>query len=51
MKPINNNFRLGGVQPPHVLLDCPSALSTNKGVLLLEQRALLGEQFDPVLSF
>ena len=44
MKLIKNKFRLGRTQSPPVLLDCPSAL-------LLKQRALLGEQFDPILSF
>ena len=40
-----------GVQPPPVLLDCPSDLLSNKGVLLLKRRALPGEQFDAILSF
>ena len=48
---MENYFRLGGTQPPPVLLDCSSALLSNKGVLLLKRRALFGEQFDPILSF
>ena len=51
MKLIRNNFRLGGIQPPLVLLYCPSALLSNKGALLLKRGALFGEQFDPILHF
>ena len=51
MKLIKNNFQLGGIQPPPVVLDCPSALLSNKVALLLKQRALFGEQFDPTLIF
>ena len=51
MKFIKNNFHLGGIQRPPVLLDCPSALLSNNNALLLKQRALFGERFDPVLSF
>ena len=49
MKIIKNNFQLGGIQHLPVLLDCPSALFSDKGALLLNQRAFLGEQFDPIL--
>ena len=51
MKLIKNNFWLGRIQSLLVILDCPSALLSNKGALLLKQRALSGEQFDPILSF
>ena len=51
MKPIKNNFQLGRIQPLHVLLDCSSALLSNQDALLLKRRALLGEQFDAILSF
>ena len=51
MKLIKNNFRLVGIQPPPVLLDCLSALLSNKGALLLKRKALFGEQFDSFLSF
>ena len=51
MKLIKNNFRLGGIQPPPVILYCPSAILSNNGGLLLKQRALFGKQFDPILSF
>ena len=51
MKLIKNNFQFGGIQPPPVLLNCPSALLSNKDVLLFKRRALFGEQFDPILSF
>ena len=30
-----NNFRLREIQPPSVLLDCPSTLLSSKGALLL----------------
>ena len=36
MKFIKNNFRLGRIQPAPLLLDCPSALLSNKGALLLK---------------
>ena len=51
MKLIKNNFWLRGIQISPVLLDCLSALLSNKGALLLKQRALFGEQFDSILSF
>ena len=51
MKLIKNNFWLGGIQSLLVILDWPSALLSNKGAFLLKQRALSGEQFDPILSF
>ena len=51
MKLIKNNFRLGGIQPSSVLMDCPNALLPYKSALLLKQRVLLAEQFDPILSF
>ena len=51
MKLIKNNFRLAGIQPPPVLLDCLSALLSNKGALLLNRKALFGEQFYSFLSF
>ena len=51
MKLIKNNFWLGRIQSLLVILDCPSALLSNKGALLLKQRALSGEQFEPILSF
>ena len=35
MKLIKNNFRLGGIQSTLVLLNCPSALFSNKRALLL----------------
>ena len=41
MKLIKNNFQLGGIQPPPALLDCPSALFSNKSALLLKLRAFL----------
>ena len=44
MKLIKNNFQLGEIRPPPVFLDCPN-------VVLLKQRTLFGEQFDPILSF
>ena len=40
MKLIKNNLQLWGIQPPAAHLDYPSALLSNKGVLLLEQRAI-----------
>ena len=43
---MKNKFWIGGIQPPPVLLECPSALLSNKGALLLQQRAFLGEKFD-----
>ena len=51
MKLIENNFRLGGIQPPLVLLDCLNAFISNEGALLLKRKALFGEQFDSFLSF
>ena len=51
MKLNKNNFRLGGIQPPPVLLGCPSTFLSNKGTLLLKQRAIFGEQFDSILLF
>ena len=45
MKLIKNNFRLWGIQPPPVLLDCLSALVANKGAFLLKRKSLFGEQF------
>ena len=30
MKLIKKNFRLGGIQPPPLLLDCPSAILSKK---------------------
>ena len=51
MKLIKNNFRLGGIQHPPALLDCLSANLSNKGALLFEQTALLGEQFNSIFSF
>ena len=51
MKLIKNNFQLGGIQPLPALLDCLIAPLSNKGAVLLMRRALLGEQFDPILSF
>ena len=51
MKLIKNNFQLRGIQPPSVLLDCPSTLLSNSGALLLKQKALFGEQFDSIVSF
>ena len=50
MRFIKNSFQLGEIQPPPVL-DCPSALLSNKGAPSLKQRALFGEQFDSILSF
>ena len=49
MKLIKNNIRLGGIRPPpvHGLSMCPFV----KGAPLLKQRALFGEQFDPILLF
>ena len=49
MKLIKNNLQLWGIQPPAAHLDYPSALLSNKGVLLLEQRAIFQKQFDPIL--
>ena len=37
MKLIKNNFWLGGIPTPPVLLDCPSALLSNKDALLLKR--------------
>ena len=51
MKIIKNNFRLEGIQPPPVLLDCLSAFISNEGALLLKRKALFGGQFDSFLSF
>ena len=51
MELIKNNFRLGGIQPLHLLLDCPSAHLPNKGALLLKRKALFEEQFDSILLF
>ena len=39
------------IQPPLALLDCPSALQSNKGAPLQQRRALYQEYFDSVLSF
>ena len=50
MKLVKNNFQLGAIQLPPVLLDCPNTLLSIKGALLLKRRALFGEQFDSVLS-
>ena len=51
MKLIKNNDQLGEIQTPHVLLDCPTALFSNKGAPLLKQRALFGEQLHSIISF
>ena len=40
-----NNFWLGGIQTPTVLLDCPCALLSNKGALLLKREKNLIQFF------
>ena len=46
-----NNFQIGGIQPPPALLDYLSALLSSESTLLLKQRALSHEQFKSVLHF
>ena len=48
MKLIKNNFSLGGIQTPSVFLDCPSALLSNKGTLLLKRENNLIQFFHSI---
>ena len=51
IKSLKNNFQVGKIWPPPALLNYPSALLSNKGVLLLKGRALIQGQFGSILHF